>query len=156
MDTSDLRKQHADILEQIGVIRALLQMPDPKRLAHDLSERLDVLAATLALHLSHEDCHFYPAFLLSEDELIRSTAERFFVEMGHLRRAFNNYKDTWRTVREIQSNLNRFASETHTVFSQLENRIQRENTELFPLWEASPMGQQSLGNDTSSQIRKLA
>ncbi|MBK8576297.1 MAG: hemerythrin domain-containing protein [Elusimicrobia bacterium] len=156
MDTRELRTQHADILDQVGVIRALMQMPVNSTVVVNISERLDVLAATLSLHLSQEDRDFYPAFLLSEDEKIRTCAERFFVEMGHLRRAFGNFKDAWRSASSIQSNFVEFASNAHRVFSLLENRIERENNVLFPLWENSPGTLHSIGEEVPIPLRKQA
>lgn len=140
MDIGELIKQHSDISDQVGTIRALLDMPNSAPLAVDMGRRLDVLAATVALHLSIEDREFYPALLASPNEKCRDTAERFFVEMGHLRRAFLNYRDTWRSDRDIQARFRSFVEETHRVFSLLETRIRRENKELIPLWENNDLG----------------
>lgn len=134
MDIRELLKQHADIIEQMGTLRALLDLPNSAPLSVDMGRRLDVLAATVALHLSIEDREFYPALLVSGHDKCRDTAERFFVEMGHLRRAFLNYREKWKLDRDIQSRFRAFVEETQQIFSLVETRIQRENKELFPLW----------------------
>lgn len=140
MDIKELLKQHADILDQMGTLRALLDLPNSGPLAVDMGRRLDVLAATVALHLSIEDRDFYPALLASTAEKCRETAERFFVEMGHLRRAFLNYREKWKSDRDIRSRFRAFVEETQPIFSLLETRIQRENKELFPLWANKDIG----------------
>jgi hypothetical protein len=156
LDTCELRKQHADIMDQARVLRALMQMPSTNPVVMNISERLDVLAATLAIHLSLEDREFYPAFILSEDEKVRTCAERFFVEMGHLRRAFGNFKDAWRSPSSIRSQFVQFASDAHHIFSLLENRIQRENDVLFPLWEMSSAAIPPLAKEIPLSLRKQA
>lgn len=156
MDTTELRKQHAEVIEQIGAIRALIELPNINSVCSDLCGRLDVLAATLELHLSLEDREYYPAFLLSHDETIRSCAERFFVEMGHLRRAFGNFREAWRSDRAMQLNFITFGRDAERVFSVIENRIQRENSILFPLWDASQEGGPFIEEQAPPQISQLA
>lgn len=156
LDTTELRKQHAEVIEQIGVIRALIEMPNSISGCSNIGGRLDVLAATLLLHLSLEDREYYPAFLLSHDETIRSCAERFFVEMGHLRRAFGNFREAWRSDRAMHLNFATFGRDAERVFSVIENRIQRENSILFPLWDASQEGGPFIEEHDLPQVRQHA
>ncbi|MBK8869526.1 MAG: hemerythrin domain-containing protein [Elusimicrobia bacterium] len=144
MDIGDLLKQHADIVDQMGILRALLDLPNSAPLAVDVGRRLDVLAATVALYLSFEDREVYPALLASPTEKNRDIAERLFVEMGHLRRAFLNYREKWKSDRDIQSRFRAFVEETQQVFSLVEARIQKENKELIPLWANKDLGSPSL------------
>jgi hypothetical protein len=139
VDTSELIKQHAEMTEEMGVIRGLLALPISSSLASNIGQRLDVLAASLGLHLSLEDRDFYPASLLSSDENLRTMAERFFVEMGHLRRAFGNYRESWKSDKAIQERFRLFTDDTQRVFALIEKRVRLEEEQLYPLWAASTL-----------------
>jgi len=149
VDTSELRKQHDSILHQIGKIRDLMQSNDEGAVLTDIGRRLDVLSTALGHHLTLEDREYYPAFLKSGEELVRTTAERFFVEMGHFRRVYSNFRDEWRWDRILPSKLKDFAYAAERVFSLLETRIQKENDVLFPMWESAMGVNFSVGENQS-------
>lgn len=156
MDTGELLRQHADIMDQMGTLRSLLDLPNSAPLSVDVGRRLDVLAASVALHLSIEDREFYPSLLVSTSERCRETAERFFVEMGHLRRAFLNFREKWKSDRDIQSRFRLFVQEAQQIFSLVETRIQRENQELFPLGAENGLLASPAGSSRSlNQAEKL-
>ncbi len=136
VEIKELSQQHTEMLDQIQDIRALLGLVSTKTLAADIGQRLDVLAASLGLHLSVEDREFYPAALISTDEKVRTTAERFYVEMGHLRRAFGNYREAWKSDKAIHGSFPLFAEDTQRVFALLEKRVRLEEEHLYPLWKA--------------------
>lgn len=156
MDTSELRKQHDKILHQVDEIRDLIQSTNVGPIPNDIGQRLDILSTTLGHHLTLEDREYYPAFLKSGEEMVRTTAERFFVEMGHFRRVFSNFRDEWRWDRILSANFKDFVSAAERVFSLLETRIQRENDVLFPLWDSALGRTSSVGEDQSSLNRQAS
>lgn len=131
--TSNLRKQHNDLL---AIATELSTKLKPETLSENASEArtmLSKLAGKLQVHLSMEDKSLYPALLKHSDESIKKTAESFIAEMGGIGTVLKKYLDKWHSAEAIQSDANGFITETGGIFNALSKRIEKEDRELYPL-----------------------
>lgn len=132
--TQSLRKQHGDIAIISRRLRLSLRQGEAAVDAAQFRALLNEMAGTLAFHLGVEDGMLYPELLASVDAPIRETAKRFVKEMGGLKSAFQAYHHEWQEER-IVAERERFIAETIGVLDALDQRIRRENEELYPLLE---------------------
>jgi hypothetical protein len=128
--TGNFRKQHAEILEIAKNIDA--NLPRLPGAAGDVRALLNSLAAKVSIHLAIEDEALYPRLRAHQDARVQNTAKKFTDEMAGIKDAFQKYLKAW-TEGAIKANVAGFATETRGLFGALGQRIQRENTELYPL-----------------------
>jgi hemerythrin-like domain-containing protein len=128
--TANFRKQHAEILEIAKDIDA--NLPRLPGAANDVRAQLNSLAAKVNVHLAIEDEALYPRLRAHPDARVQGTANKFTDEMAGIKDAFQKYLKAW-TEGAIRSNAAGFVAETKSLFGALGQRIQRENTELYPL-----------------------
>lgn len=132
MDIERLKRQHEDIrstLEQLKKLIVKDTIEDDPMAAATL---LNQLAGKLRIHLSTEDQHMYPKLLNSSDEKIRTMAQDYINEMGNISKEFTEFKVKFNTKTKIMQDVTEFKCETVRVFKLLENRINREDEELYP------------------------
>ena len=101
--------------------------------AEEASRAVSRLAGLLTVHLAAEDKFLYPNLARSEDEHIRTTAARFDEEMGHLASTFLSYKEAWMTPTKIRQNPAACLDATKEVLAALQERLGREDAQLYPL-----------------------
>lgn len=131
---STLMRQHQELLQIIIEISAGLDDNGKLTANSDaIQKSLSKLAGKLIAHLAVEDNVFYPALLSCNDQVVISTARQFIDEMSGLKQVFTQYMDKWSTAIEIQKNPGEFSKETKNVFSAIKNRMQREESILYPL-----------------------
>ena len=132
--TAIYRKQHAELVELIQAIAGNL---DESALANgaaaDASEMLTKLAGKLLVHLAAEDYGLYPKMIESGNGEAVSTAKQYQDEMGGLKEAFTGYYAKWNGAEKIRADAAGFIAETQGVFKALGERVQKENTVLYPL-----------------------
>ena len=130
-----LRKQHADILEQVDAIVKSLKENKVDPSIERVRELLANLSTELELHLLIEDDILYPVLLKDSKESIRNVAHMFVIELSGLKEAFKKYKAKWANHKTIAKSSESFISETKALVTLLRKRIEKENNELFPLLE---------------------
>lgn len=126
--TDKFRVQHDEILALAGEITSELK---GKADAGVMRKLLSNLAGKVNFHLAMEDKALYPR-LMQQDEQANKMAARFQKEMGGLAGVFIEYTNKW-PLAAIKSDPAGFAAETRKVFGALAHRIERENTQLYPL-----------------------
>lgn len=127
--TDKFRVQHDEILAMTREISDKLKSDPDAPLIRKL---LSNLAGKVNFHLAMEDKALYPRLTQQGDTHAQALATKFMTEMGGLAGVFIAYNNKWQ-VSAIKSDPEGFAHETRKVFGALANRIQRENTELYPL-----------------------
>jgi CheY-like chemotaxis protein len=132
LSIQNFREHHDQLLVLVDQVQELIDQPDISACAHAVRAALVTLSAHVCVHLATEDTLFYARLLGSNDPVVRSTAERFQVEMGGIERDVMRYADTW-PAHAIRDNTNGFITATKVVLGQLRDRISLENSELFPL-----------------------
>lgn len=132
LTTKHFRDQHAQLLAMASRLTAIVSERNLE--AHPGAARaaLEMLAAHLRVHLAAEDHGLYPHMRKSQDPQLRSTAEQFGTEMGGLEQAFTAYAQAW-TEGAIRGDARGFTSATTGVLTALRQRIERENSTLYPL-----------------------
>lgn len=131
--TAKLRDDHDALLKLAGVFRDILTQPVAPT-GIDLVKFRSAFSKELLAHLTREDWLLYPALLQSSDKLVAATAQAFIDEMGGLLAAYKTWSGEWPTER-IVAEWRIFVSETLALLNALEERIDRENNELYPLVE---------------------
>jgi hypothetical protein len=127
--TEKFRTQHSEIL---AIAKDMTTELKGEGDAAVLRKLLSNLAGKLNFHLAMEDQALYPRLMERKDADAKGMAKKFMDEMGGLGKVFGTYNDKWQ-VSAIRKDPAGFASETQAVFAALTKRIQRENTELYPL-----------------------
>jgi len=127
--TDKFRTQHNEILV---IAKEMTTELKGEADAAVLRKLLSNLAGKLNFHLAMEDQALYPRLLERKDADAKKMAKQFMTEMGGLGKVFTTYNDKWQ-VSAIRNDPAGFAGETAAVFAALTKRIQRENTELYPL-----------------------
>jgi iron-sulfur cluster repair protein YtfE (RIC family) len=127
--TDKFRTQHNEILVIAKEMTAEIKGDAD---AAVLRKLLSNLAGKLNFHLAMEDQALYPRLMERQDAEAKGMARKFMDEMGGLGKVFGTYNDKWQ-ISAIRKDPAGFAGETQAVFAALTKRIQRENTELYPL-----------------------
>lgn len=142
-ETKIYRSQHAEIVKLVQGVQVFLAPGKLPGAAADVRLKLSELAAKTTLHLAMEDGSLYPKLMAHEDPKVRDTASRFNNEMSALTGLFETYAGKW-TEAAIREDSTGFIAETTKLFAALANRIQRENTELYPLIEQGALVDRSI------------
>jgi len=117
----------------------MLTTLDPKRLATDSSaarQQLSRVAGKLKMHLELEDKCLYPELFKHSDAKVRDLAKQYQREMGNIFPVFEAYLGKWSSAQLIQGKPDAFIRETKEIVKVLDDRIRRENTELYRLADA--------------------
>ena len=126
--TDKFRAQHEEILALVADITQELK---GKADAGAMRKLLSNLAGKVNFHLAMEDKALYPR-LVEQDAQAGKMAARFQKEMGGLAGVFGEYSSKW-TLAAIKADGAGFATETRKVLGALAHRMEREDTQLYPL-----------------------
>ncbi|TCK90512.1 hemerythrin HHE cation binding domain-containing protein [Natranaerovirga hydrolytica] len=129
-----LNKQHKGIYELINEIKRLTNESVNKN-ANTIAMKINKLAGILKIHLSSEDKYMYPSLMNNKDEKVSYIAQDFVKEMGGLSETFKDYKTQFNTVTKIVNNIDDFKIHTNTVLTKLQERLTREDTQLYQMIE---------------------
>ncbi len=133
--TDNFRRQHAELVEVVNKMTDMLTPAALQDNAAAMRSLLSELSGKLKVHLTMEDEVLYPVLKKHADENMRKTAQQFFDEMGGLKKVFTEYVQRWPNAEAIQNAVEDFVNETKEIFAALANRIKREDTELYELFE---------------------
>lgn len=131
--TSGFRRQHDEILEVATEISQHLDANVLKDKHKEALGLLNTLAGKLTAHLTMEDKVLYPKLLSHSDQTVKSTAQEFIDEMGGLSSVFKSYVEKWQNSDDIKNQAESFIDETKGIFDALGQRVEKENTILYPL-----------------------
>jgi iron-sulfur cluster repair protein YtfE (RIC family) len=132
-DLSKLRGEHTEIQKIVRKLRYLISQPSPPPQLHLFALRHE-LSSTLIAHLKSEDWLLYPQMMASADPHIAATACAFSEEMGGLAAAYREHCQTW-SADVIAADWAGYCSDSRDLIDALNNRITRENRDLYPLLE---------------------
>lgn len=133
--TDKFREQHkkiGDIVKELqGTMSEKSLSENPKQAVILLGR----LSGVIKLHLAMEDESLYPNLAKSADTKVKGVADKFIKEMGGIAKAYLAYADKW-TDKAVKENPKGFISETNGIIKVLGERIQKEESELYPLADA--------------------
>ncbi len=129
----DLSAEHTE-LDQLAVqlLAAVASADGP---APGLSSIRWKLTRVLIAHLAKEDRLLYPRLQSCGDPRTEMLAKRFADEMGGLAEAYLAYANGW-TIDSIAADWPGFARDTRKIAGALQQRIMREERDLYPMLDA--------------------
>jgi hypothetical protein len=133
-DLPKLRQEHAELIEIVDRLSAVVAQPHPPKMGDFFILRQE-LSFCLISHLKGEDWVLYPRLFASPDPSVAQTARELCLEMGGLAEAYVDYAERW-NAHSIEQDWSGYCAETHGILMALTTRIIRENRELYPLLEA--------------------
>lgn len=131
--TTNLRRQHDAALELVAQIKAMAALPLDHDGAYALSLLNSKLTGVLRIHFAQEDKTLYPYMINSSNAIAAGTAATFRAEMGDLGPIYHGFANRWASSAAIFKDQETFRIESTAIFAALEERINRENYELYPL-----------------------
>lgn len=126
-----LKRQHEEIAEIISDIKSDIDQKDIAKEALEISSKISNLAGKLKVHLNTEDQYMYPQLLKSSNSEVQTTAQAYIDEMGTISTVFMEYKDRFNTRTKITNEIDLFVSESKRIFSLLQQRIAKEDSNLY-------------------------
>lgn len=135
--TPTFQKQHIQILQIANELNlSLTDLRNQKENEFFQKKSLNLansLFGKLLIHLSMEDKVLYPNAINSKNLKLSTKAQQLMTEIGDLKLRFAKYKDTILSKGTIKD-IDFFLKETKDLLIILENRIKREEAELYPLF----------------------
>jgi hemerythrin-like domain-containing protein len=132
---NQLKKQHGDIIELLNKTKGMINKIDDSSVQMKIAKNISKLAGILKIHLMSEDRNLYPSFTKSSNTDLQNKAKKYIDEMGDLSSIYMDFKDKYNTQSKINNSLSQFKSEVPKVFSAIETRIKKEDTDLYVLAE---------------------
>lgn len=131
--TEMMRTQHSEIADLIGQIEAKMSADVLVNEGDGVRTLLSQLSGKVSVHLAMEDKALYPVMIDSGNDEACKMAESFMAEMGSLGGVFKEFVAKWPIGQVIKDDPTSFISEAQTVFKALKDRVQREESQLYPL-----------------------
>ena len=137
---SNLQQCHEDHRQLASVSSGLARVlardvPPSANVLDDLRQKF---ACILIRHLETEDRRVYPKLLRSSDPHVAKIAQFFVSEMGGLALAFREHSERW-SADVIDSDWDGYRRETAHFLVTLNKRMTREERDLYPLCDVSPV-----------------
>lgn len=131
--TDNFRAQHKEIAAAVSDVEKLLDPAAAGQKAAEISKLLVVLSGKITFHLGMEDKYLYPLLQGSNAPNLKAMADEYIKDMGSLAGAFKDYMASWSFSKRIEENSPEFITQTKAVFAALKKRIEREESDLYPL-----------------------
>ncbi len=132
LDIAILKRQHEEIHDVISEIRESIKAEgNLENRASDIAQKINLLAGKLKIHLGTEDRYMYPYILEKGNHELKKVAEEYVEEMGDISEKFSEYKTRFNTKSKIISDLEGFLSESAKILRMIEERIKKEDTNLY-------------------------
>lgn len=133
VNVDTLKRQHEDVVDIVAGITGLIKKDNIEQDAFDIANKISMLAGKLKIHLNTEDEYMYPSLLNSENTDLRSMAKQYIDEMGEIGKVFVAYKESYNTKTKILKDKDGFKKATEDIVKLLTERIEKENSKLYPL-----------------------
>lgn len=130
---SNFKIAHTELLDIAGEIAGYFDSSSKVTdSASEIRKLLVQLSGKLSFHLSMEDNYLYPKLMQDADPKIADTAKKFADEMSGIANVFKEYSTKWQE-KTIAAEPDNFITATKGLFVAVQNRINREETELYLL-----------------------
>lgn len=130
-----LKRQHLEIHEMLNETKALIQKENLEDNSKAIAKNINNIAGKLKIHLINEDRFLYPAFLKSDRIKLKNKAQEYTVEMGDLSNVYTIFKNKYNTSSKIMADTASFLTDSDKVFKAIENRIHKEEHDLYKIAE---------------------
>lgn len=135
MNVDKYKDQHNEILRYVQSLRHLIKAGIAEH-ANEISELIVTMSSGIKFHLAAEDNVLYPALAAASDPRIVQMSKRYQTEMTGIAGVYTEFAKKWRVGNNIAAAPEEFRNEANAVFKALHERIQKENTELYPAAES--------------------
>lgn len=133
MNTTSLKRQHTEVMELANYILDNINHNTVSQNLNDIAKSLNIITGKLKIHLLNEDKYLYPELMNSTDQSLNSFGKKYSEEMVRVAKAYEDYKSKYNTAIKIQQDTEKFSEDTKHIFEALLGRIEREESELYPL-----------------------
>lgn len=130
--TETLRRQHQENLGLVTDLTKYLMVNNLKENPREASKALSTLVGKLKIHFSMEDQVLYPVFENHADPKIKEKCKKYADEMKVITPVVLEWANKWKPVL-IQENPQVFIEETKGIFKALGDRVNREESDLYPI-----------------------
>lgn len=134
-DTYNYRKDHSEIVRLIEELSPLLDFNMVSDDADTIYALFTKLSDKLFPHLTSESKHLYPFLYIHQDSEVRLPAIRFYYKHKEIMKDLEEYQLKWPDSSSIQKRPFEFIRDCNYFIDTLRQRIEKENTVLFPLIE---------------------
>ncbi len=131
--TQSFRTQHQEIGDILKQVEAVLTPATVAAKGDEVRKTLVALTGKITIHLAMEDKSLYPTMVASANADAKKMAQDYMTEMGGLADAYKAYVGKWGNGQIISAQAETFCTETKGIIDALRKRIQREETQLYPL-----------------------
>lgn len=128
-----LKRQHTEIAKAMIEAMTAIDAGEVPSHAPSIRTLLDEMSGLIRSHLKIEDAEIYPVLVDSVRSDVSRTARQFSDTMGGLAQEFQDYLERYRSPGRIEAQVPLFCYETRRIFERLRYRMQREETDLYPL-----------------------
>lgn len=111
--------------------------------AMPITVQLSKLAHLLRLHLATEDEWFYPAMMASGEPLAELVAASYREEVGGIAEEVEDFLRRWNSSAVIEIGFVRFRVGLLALLAKIQERIGREDHELYPLARQLGIGEEA-------------
>lgn len=132
MKIDNLERQHLEINKLFKKISSTINLRNIEDSLDELVWDINTLAGKLNIHMRTEDKLLYPELMNSDDKNLRNISKEYSEEMGNIHSIFIEFKNQFNTKNKIINDKNKFLIESKKVISLLENRIEKEDKNLYP------------------------
>ncbi|MDG4603759.1 MAG: hemerythrin domain-containing protein [Defluviicoccus sp.] len=128
-----LKRQHSEISKAIDAVLEPIEAGEITGCAPLLAAQLHEIAALVTSHLRIEDKEIYPVLMARQETAVSGLATAFREHMGNLANEFAAFSQRYATAAAIAGEEPAFCQATREIFEKLRLRMQREESELYPL-----------------------
>ena len=128
----NLERQHSDIKDLVSKIKQEVISSNIALSLDTLVKNINTLSGKLNMHMSSEDKFLYPTLIESKDQQLKQIAKQYSEEMGNIHIEFNDYKNNFNTKTKVLNNIDGFLKESKEIIKLVENRISKEDINLYP------------------------
>lgn len=134
-DTALYRNEHLEIIRIIDDMKPLLDFVQVSGNPLAINKLFIKLSEILSPHMAMEEKHLYPYLYVHHDSNVQIPAIRFYYQHKEILRELKKYQLKWAEIDSIQKRPFEFIQDCNLFCETVRLRIEKENTELFPLVE---------------------
>ncbi|HJU71263.1 MAG TPA: hemerythrin domain-containing protein [Paucimonas sp.] len=135
MNIDKFKRQHIEILSCITALRTHVKGGIQSNAA-EIAKLIISMSSTIKLHLAVEDSTLYPALQNSNNAALARMGKKFQDEMESIASAYLGFAGKWNTESRVLQDPEGFRSDANSVLKVLYERMQKENTDFYPVIEA--------------------
>lgn len=134
MNIEKMKSQHNEIIQKINQLREYSRRGITDN-AQEIAQTVVSMSSVIKVHLSAEDQFLYPYLEKVENQKLKKMSLKFQREMADIVVEYEMFSRRWNTASKITGHDEDFRRDANTVLRKVHERMQRENTQFYPLVE---------------------